>query len=483
MDITQLKILAKQGESHTLEFKKSTSLLHAAFETICAFLNSDGGTVIIGVNNKGQILGQDVTDNTRQEIAHEISKLEPPIQVKVHYVLADTHKTAIVVNVETGIHAPYTYDGRSFQRVQSATKKMPQQRYDQLVAKRSQLNYSWERFISNYDISIINEDTLRTFIKNATIKARLSDVALKEPIDTILKKLNLLVNGKLTNAAVVLFGKDFFSDYPQCQLKLARFKGTTRKEFIDSDMVYGNAFELINRGMSFAEKHLPVAAKIIPGKQQRIETPLIPYVAIREALNNAICHRDYSRLGGSIGLAIYDDRLEIFNSGGLPSGITLDMIKKGHSELRNPLIAKVFYIVGYIETWGRGIPDIIDSCKVSGDPEPEFVIHDDISFAVQFKFPTPLRKVMLTGFSEKDLIEATNISIELARKLTKRQQEILIILMSSETLTIKQLIGKLNNPPTERMVRIDLNQLKKLGLINSSGKTRNTLWFAENRKT
>lgn len=476
MDIEQLQSLIKNGESHTIEFKKSTAQLRPAFETICAFLNVDGGFVMLGVNDKGQMIGQDVTDNTRQEIAREISKIEPPTEIKIDYVPIENNRTIIVIHVEKGMHAPYTYDGRPFQRDQSVTTRMLQQRYDQLVSRRTQLNHSWESFLSENNIDSISEESVFNFVKTAVDAKRLPTSALKDSMVDTLKKLKLLINDRILNAAIVLFGKEFFPDFPQCQLKLARFKGTTRSEFIDSEMFYGNAFDLVEKGMFFVTKHLPVAAKIVAGQQQRVETPLIPYTAIREALHNAICHRDYSRRGGSVGLAIYDDHMEIFNSGGLQPGLSLDIIKKGHSELRNPIIAEIFYMAGYIETWGRGIPEIIDSCKQSGDPEPEFIIHDDVSFSVQLKFPTHLRDVILSDFSEEELAAAMNIDINLARRLTNRQREILVILASAKELTVKQLFEKLLNPPSERMIRNELNQLKELDLIDSQGKARNTVW-------
>ncbi len=156
MNIEQLQSLIKNGESHTIEFKKSTAQLRPAFETICAFLNVDGGFVMIGVNDKGQMIGQDITDNTRQEIAREISKIEPPAEIKIDYVSIENNKNIIVIHVEKGMHSPYTYDGRPFQRDQSVTTRMLQQRYDQLVSRRTQLNHSWESFFSENNIDTIS---------------------------------------------------------------------------------------------------------------------------------------------------------------------------------------------------------------------------------------------------------------------------------------------------------------------------------------
>lgn len=143
MDINQIEETTKHGESYSLEFKTSTILLKSVFETICAFLNSNGGVVLIGVKNDGQLVGQDVTDNTRQEIAREIKKIEPATQIDVSYVTTKNNKYVIVLEVNHRKYAPYTYDGRPYERVESATSLMSQHRYEQLLVRRGQLNHAW----------------------------------------------------------------------------------------------------------------------------------------------------------------------------------------------------------------------------------------------------------------------------------------------------------------------------------------------------
>src|SRR3989337_3453417 len=141
MKLEQIKKLVKQGESNTLEFKRSTAQLRAAFETICAFLNGAGGIVLIGVTDKGNIIGQEVSDKTLQEIAHMVSELEPPAQaqITISYVTVAEKNQVIVIKVKAGEHMPYIFDGRPFHRVQSTSPRMSQHRYEQLIVKRGQL--------------------------------------------------------------------------------------------------------------------------------------------------------------------------------------------------------------------------------------------------------------------------------------------------------------------------------------------------------
>lgn len=130
-------MFAIKTESDKLEFKSSTAKLKGAFETICGFLNNQGGLVLIGVNDKGEPLGQNVTDKTRQEIAHEIQKIEPPIRPNIEYLQVTEDKEIIIIEVNKGKHAPYIYDGRPFELTQINNKIMPQQRYDQLLTERN----------------------------------------------------------------------------------------------------------------------------------------------------------------------------------------------------------------------------------------------------------------------------------------------------------------------------------------------------------
>lgn len=476
MKIAEIEKLIQQGESNTLEFKSSLAELKKAMTTVCALLNREGGSVLIGVKNDGRLVGQTISEATHQEIARELNKFEPPAHIQVNYIPFEQGKQVVMLYVEAGPHAPYVYDGRPYYREMGSTHKMPQQRYDQLVAQRAQLNYSWERFpAKGYSIRDLDENLMLGVIRKAVEAERLPEIALRQNISDVLERLELMENGQLNNAAVVLFGKRFNADFIQCQLKVARFKGTNRNEFLDSDLMTNNLFELLEAGTLFIRRHLPLAAKIPPEQLERVEKLLIPFTAVRETLLNSLCHRDYSVQGGSVGLAIYDDRMEVFNDGGLPNGLTLEKVKAGFSKPRNPIIAKVLYRCKVIEQWGRGISKIIESCLEAGNPEPKFQ-SDPIEFKVVFPFPSSLRP-------ETALAETNTESIISLIHLTTRQHEILSILMANKlglkTIDIKK---KLSDFPAERTLRDDLAFLKKEGFIKSQGRGPHAFWLMLDRK-
>jgi ATP-dependent DNA helicase RecG len=471
-EITKLTSnMGQEGELKTVEFKSTTADLKGACQTLCGFLNHEGGVVLIGVKNDGRLVGQTVTDRTRQEIANEIKKIEPFASVEVNYVPFGEKKSVISLKVLVGTHRPYVYDARPYQRIESTTCTMPQYVYERLLIEREQLNHTWERFNADkYTLSDLDHNLILSVIHKSVKEQRLAEMSMREDIPIVLQKLELIEHGHIKNAAVALFGKKFLPNYPQCHLKMARFKGVDRHEFLDNEQLYGNIFELLDRAMLFINRHLPVAAKIVPGQLERVEKPLIPLEAIRESLINAFCHRNYSTHGGSIKLAIYDDKMEVINTGGLLPGVTLEKIKQGFSELRNPLIADILFRCRLIEGWGRGIKEIIKECIEAGDPEPQFEC-DEYYFQVIFKFPINMKPEVI-------LIDQTSKAFE---KLNDRQKAIVKILSETTESRAADIMARLGQSFSERTIRRDLVALKKLGIIDSSGHAWTAVWFLKSK--
>lgn len=461
MNIETLKMLINQGESETLEFKKSTAKLHAGFETVCAFLNGLGGSVLIGVNDSGKLIGQEISDATKREIAKEISKIEPTAQIEIKYIDVKQDKKVIVINVKAGEHAPYTYDHRPYQRSQSSTEKMSQHRYEQMIIGRGQLNHDWESFLNDASIDDLDPNEIKKTVSIAVDVNRLDSGSLQDSISEVLTKLELLKNGKVTNAAMVLFAKSVSPDFSQCMIKMARFKGTDELgDFIDNQMVSGNAFEIMKAANEFIMRHLPVASFFDESKLERVDKPLIPVLAIREALCNAVCHRDYSVHNASITLSIFDDRMEIWNNGSLVAPLTLEDLKKRHrSYPRNKKIAKVFYLRKYVETWGTGTTKMINLCKKYDVPEPTFNEYSG-GFSVTFTFKAPI------GGHTAETVE-----------LSYRERKLIEVLKNAKTpLSANDIFDALESDVSLRTVKADLNKLQQRNLIRKLGKARGTLW-------
>jgi ATP-dependent DNA helicase RecG len=372
----QLQSLVVQGESELLEFKASTGQLREAMKTVCAMRNGFGGHVLIGVRDGGEIAGQDVSTRTMEDVANELRKIEPPIQVAVERVTLDNGRQVIAFNVpSSGDRGPYSYDGRCYSRIGPTTSVMTDHQRDQMVAERLHGTHRWENAPAPERVTIDDLDIfeLQATIDKALQLQRLTHVPNRNPED-LLRGLGLLVDGRLINAAVALFGEDrrLYPFYTQLEVRLARFRGTDRlAPFADNRAYWGHAFELQRRAEQFLADHVPIAGTVHPNRFIREDRPLYAPRATREAIANAICHRDYTMGGGAVTVAMYDDHLEIGSPGGLRFGITPETLQRRHeSKPWNPIIANVFYLAGIIERWGAGTVNIIDWCREIHAPSP-----------------------------------------------------------------------------------------------------------------
>ena len=217
------------------------------------------------------------------------------------------------------------------------------------------------------------EEILRT--REAAIQQRRISAGTSRSIGDVLDRLGLRCDGVITQAAQVLYGTTrFLSDYPQCVLKMGRFRGTTiTGDILDNKQEHLHAFAMVREGMAFLDRTLPLSARFPEGKIFREDRLPVPANALREILLNAVMHRDYSDHGGHVAIAVFDDRIEIRSAGRLPSGMTIEQLSGPHrSRLRNPLIAETFHRTGAVEIWGRGTDRVIDECKSYGIAAPTF---------------------------------------------------------------------------------------------------------------
>jgi len=375
MTLPELEELISSGESEQLEFKRSTGQLRSGCDTLCAFLNGRGGTVLFGVGDSGRIMGQHCSDASRRELAEALRRIEPSALATIDEVPlpGDENKCVIAVRVPAGQGMrPFFHDGRAFQRIASSTGRMPQPVLEGLLLERSHPIQRWEtqKAVGISAADLDQEELLRT-LRVGVQAGRLPEAALSDQAGA-LDRLQLLRDGAITLAAQVLFGRGA-AVLPQCQLRLARFRGTDKRAFLDQRQLNGHAFQLLEEAILFCQRHLSTAAHIPSDRLEREEQLAIPLPALREALVNALCHRDYSQQGAAISLAIFDDRLELWSEGGLPFGLQPDALKREHaSRPRNLLIADVFFRRGLIERWGRGTQVIVEECERAGCTEPSY---------------------------------------------------------------------------------------------------------------
>ena len=250
---------------------------------------------------------------------------------------------------------------------------MSQASYAAMLLVREAYKYPWESFeYPGATLDDIDHDEVLNTVKAGIDCGRLpQNTSLDVPV--CLEKFGLMNNGTLNNAAMVLFANRELPTFTQCLVRMARFRGTNKMVFLDSQVAMGNIFQLMNAAMAFAFKHLCLVAWNTDHSLEREEHLTVPYKALREGLLNAFCHRSYRDPGGAVSLAIYDDRLEIENPCDLAPDFDVSTLKSEHrSHPHNPLIANVLYRRQFSESWGRGISLIMEQCAEVGLPEPEY---------------------------------------------------------------------------------------------------------------
>ncbi|MDE0129994.1 MAG: putative DNA binding domain-containing protein [Gammaproteobacteria bacterium] len=459
----QLKELANSGESETLEFKATTGTRREAAATVCAMLNQRGGHVLFGVTPQGASVGQSIGDRTIEDVSAEIQRIDPPAFPEIERVQVSANREVIAVRVSPGSSPPYQYRSVAYRRVGNTTRSMSATEYNRMLFERMHAEQRWENQpAAGWTVDDLDVAEIRNTVAEAVRIGRLGEPGTREPED-LLRGLGLMRDGVLFRAAAALFGKRgrLESDMPQCLLRVARFRGLDRSEFLDNRQYNGNAFVLLASAERFLRDTLPIASRFESGRMQRIDEPLYPPLATREALANALCHRDYALGGGSIGLAVYDDRLEVTSTGPLHFGLTPDDLFEPHeSRPWNPLIARTFYRRGVIEEWGRGTIKMADLAASMGLPRPEIEQRGDC-VTVRFR-----RK------EEAAVRQA-------GRGLTRPQQAVLTLLRRSDAgLALREILPLLDEKLSNPQLRRCLAALKAKGLARSTGHGRGARWNA-----
>jgi ATP-dependent DNA helicase RecG len=465
--LKQLAALLQQGEGPTLEFKRSTGELKEGMQTICAFLNGSGGMVLFGIRSDGTPEGQVVTDQTIREVAQATERFEPPVHLAIHRLKIRAGREVVAVTVESGQDTrPFTYAGHAYERIGSTTRRMPQTRYERLLVERGHAKRRWENLpadgLTLKDLD--RKEILRT--RELAIQQNRISPETSRDIGEILDRLGLRVHGVLTQAAQVLYGKRFLPDYPQCLLKMGRFRGTEiTGEIVDNRQEYMNAFAMVREGMAFLERTMPLGARFPTGQIFREDRFPVPLDGLREILLNAVMHRDYSHYAGYVAIVVFDDRIEIRSFGRLPTGITVKQLSGKHdSKPVNPLIAGAFHRTGAVEVWGRGTNRVLAMCKAQGVAQPVFEERSGF-LIVTFKAQ------MVTGAVSE---EGTQKSSQ--KGTQKSAQKILSLIQTTPSITIEQLAAELGI--TDRAVKKQLHNLKKQDRLKRIGPDRGGHWEA-----
>lgn len=443
----ELEKLIRQSESETFEKKPSLSDVDRIAEVICSFANNKGGKVLIGVSDKGKVVGLDVGKNTIERLTNTVvDNTEPKIYPEISTLKID-ETNLILISVEPSQQGPHTAFARAFKRVGRNTKLMSQTEYERLLLEKSKHKMQFDAFeCKGAKLTDVNKIKIKEFLSRAKKERRLK-MNISMGAKEALTKLRLLENNKLTNAAVLMFGKEPQEWLVQSEVRCAKFKGTVAaKPFIDMKVIEGTIDDQIDLVEKFIMNNIKKSAWLTPGQVKRNEKWEYPLDALREAVTNAICHRDYSSTS-NVQVRILDDRIEVWNPGSLPEGWTVETLKKKHeSKPRNHLIAKLFFMIKNIEQWGTGTNEMIKETVKHGLPEPEF---EDTGTSIVVTF----RKLKLTE--------------EILKGLNERQRKAIEFLKLHKKLTTSEYQEVINKPLVT--AKRDLLDLKKKKIIEYVG--------------
>jgi ATP-dependent DNA helicase RecG len=449
-----LEELLDRGESERTEFTSGVNL-DSIGSAVASFLNGEGGTLLVGVGERGEILGIPDPQETAQRLHRALAdRLSPgaPYSVNVESL---RDKPVIVIDVPPGTEAPYVYAGRIPVRRGPQTGYATAHEITHLIMGRHDIR--WERQPAlGADLSDLDREEILTTAKEVADR-RLYDWSAPDHHGSILQDLNLMQDETVLNSAVVLFGRAPARLYPQTRVRLSRFAGDDRTEFVDNRILEGHAFFLLREVLGFLRSHVPIVSTLDHDGFQRTDRPAVPWAALREGVINALIHRDYAAFDGGASISVYPDRIEIWNSGRLPEGLTVADLKAGSvSRPQNPDMAHLFFLRGFIERLGIGARRIVTECREAGLPEPTWELPGGgVLLTLRLRPQAPPRTL---------------------QHLSRRQASLLEETAPGERFTSGEYHQRFAAGVSERQARQDLIELVNAGLLVRIGSGRSTFY-------
>lgn len=340
---------------------------------VCGFANAQGGTIYIGIDDAGKVVG-----------VKEIKKLMDDIPNQIQSglgIIADVNRRTkdgleyIEIKVNSSTY-PVNYHGEYHYRSGSTKQQLQGAALTEFI--REKTGYLWDAVpVDNIGVDDLDRSSFDIFRREAVRKKRMEKEDLDIPNEELLDHLDLLVDGKLKRAAVMLFYRKPGRIITGCYVKIGKFGEGSDLQY--QDTVEGSLFSIADRVIDLIyTKYLKAA--ITYEHDVRVETYPFPREGVREAIYNALGHNNYAA-SIPIQIRIEDDAMYISNSCILPKSWTVETLMKPHkSEPFNPSIANAFYRAGYIESWGRGIQKICEVCRELGTADPEYtVLGDDLT--------------------------------------------------------------------------------------------------------
>jgi ATP-dependent DNA helicase RecG len=441
-------------ESQNIEYKPNWR--DEYLKWICGFANANGGKLLIGVDDKGHVMGVDDQKRLMEEIPNKVVQhLGLAIETNLH-LKENKHYIEIIVSPSS---LPISYHGVFHYRSGSTKQELRGPALHDFLLRK--MGKTWDGICpGNATINDIDTLSIHMFLRKALNSNRISSDVNPGDIEGILQNLNLLnENNQPRNAALLVFGKNPLRFFTTSYFKIGRF-GKADHDLLFQDVVEGSILSMADKVIEILRsKYLvsPIRYKEL----QRIEELEYPEEALREAILNAIVHKDYT--GAPIQMSVYNDKLILWNPGRLPEGITIEILKQKHPSLpANRNIAELFFKAGYIEVWGRGISKILNACKQAGLPEP---IMEEYAGGIQITF------MKNEEVGEK---VGKEVGEKVGENLSYNQVKIMHCMRENKHIAIVDMAKIVGI--AEKNIEKNIKELKKMGIVKRVGPAKGGYW-------
>ena len=421
-------------ESQNIEWKENWK--DEYLKWICGFANASGGKIIIGKNDKGEIVSLKNSKKLLEDIPNKVRDI---LGILVDVNLHKTEKGDFLEIIVEPQPFPVNYKGQYHYRSGSTKQELKGAALDKFMLEKK--GKKWDGVpVPNVSVNDLKNETFEFFKKRAKISKRIDESILTEDNINILENLRLTEKPYLKRAALLLFHPDPEKYVTGAFVKIGYFQTDT--ELIFQDEVNGNLFEQVEKTIEILFTKY-IKAIISYDGIHRVETYEYPKDAVREAILNALAHKDYS-IGVPTQISVYDDKLMIWNYGQLPMDWTIKNLMQKHSSIPyNPDISNAFFRAGYIEAWGRGTIKIIEQCKEHGLPNPEFK-NTGKDFWVIFRKDIYHKEYLKKLKLNERQIKAVLFVKEKGKISNKEYQEICEVSKGTATTELRELIEKFN---------------------------------------
>lgn len=435
----------KPRESQNVEYKSSW---HDEYlEWICGFANAQGAVMYFGVNNNHEVIGLKNVNRLMEDIPNKIvTTMGIVADVNLHEMDGLEY---IEVVIETS-NIPINYKGKYYYRSGSTMQELRGPALQQFVLKK--MGRSWDDIVYEHaTIDDLDRSAIDYFLRKGYENGRITNEERNLPTEILLHNLDLInEDGKLKNAALLLFAKRPQRYFTCVRFHIGRF-GVNEADLMFQDVIEGNIIQMADRVIDMLKAKYLIMPITFKG-MNRIEKLEVPEDALREILYNAIIHKDYT--GVHIQMHVWNDRIEVWNSGELPTGYTSETLYGNHSSLpRNKNIANAFFKAGFIDAWGRGYKKIREGFEGAGLPMPTVE-----------NFCGGVRVTL----QRKNVLESALKSVE------KSVEKVWRLMKENPYITTKQIAENIGL--TTRGVEENIKKLKKSNRIRRVGGDKGGHW-------